>query len=339
LGNLRQVEGADGRQIEYVIDGRNRRMGKKVDGKLVQDFLYQGSLNPVAELDGDYQVVAQFVYGAKINVPDYMIKAGKTYRIISDHLGSPRLVVDVSEGVMVQRLDYDAFGNVIFDSNPGFQPLGFAGGLYDVDTGLFRFGARDYDAGVGRWTSKDPILFAGWDANLYGYVANDLVNWIDPYGLYSYNEFLVDASNLSAGFGDTIWSGLTDRIRDRMGTNRFVDKCSGFYTIGKVGGITWSVVSIWIGGLYGGSNSGFWSGKAEMARAVIYGTTLEKTLIGSILNKFGDKIPYTVWKIASTTFAGNAKGIATKVGVKQGNIWMIEKLILELRKIPIRYIP
>ena len=41
------------------------------------------------------------------------------------------------------------------DTNPGFQPFGFAGGLYDPDTGLVRFGARDYDAETGRWTSKE----------------------------------------------------------------------------------------------------------------------------------------------------------------------------------------
>ena len=51
-----------------------------------------------------------------------------------------------------------------------------------------------------------------------------------------------------------------------------------------------------------------------MARAANYGTTLEKTLIGSILNRFGDKVPYSVWKAASATFAGNAKGTAIKVG-------------------------
>ncbi len=45
-----------------------------------------------------------------------------------------------------------------------------------------RFGARDYDAEVGRWTAVDPILFAGGDTNLYGYVLNDPVNWSDPTG-------------------------------------------------------------------------------------------------------------------------------------------------------------
>jgi hypothetical protein len=46
-----------------------------------------------------------------------------------------------------------------------------------------RFGARDYDAETGRWTAKDPILFAGGDTNLYGYVLNDPISYIDPRGL------------------------------------------------------------------------------------------------------------------------------------------------------------
>jgi uncharacterized protein RhaS with RHS repeats len=46
-----------------------------------------------------------------------------------------------------------------------------------------RFGARDYDPQTGRWTSKDPIRFAGGDANLYGYVLGDPMNYVDLYGL------------------------------------------------------------------------------------------------------------------------------------------------------------
>ncbi|PHQ91688.1 MAG: hypothetical protein COB42_02990 [Sulfurimonas sp.] len=42
--------------------------------------------------------------------------------------------------------------------------------MYDPHTQLTRFGARDYDPETARWTSKDPIQFAGGDANLYGYV-------------------------------------------------------------------------------------------------------------------------------------------------------------------------
>jgi len=111
-----------------------------------------------------------------------MIKGGVTYRIIADHLGSPRLVVNTANGLVIQRMDYDAFGNVITDTNPGFQPFGFAGGLYDRDTKLVRFGARDYDAETGRWTAKDPILFEGGLANLYSYVGADPVNLQDADG-------------------------------------------------------------------------------------------------------------------------------------------------------------
>jgi RHS repeat-associated protein len=72
---------------------------------------------------------------------------------------------------------------VVKDTNPGFQPFGFAGGLYDSETGLTRFGARDYDAETGRWLSKDPIGFKGGSTNLYTYAGNDPINAIDPYGL------------------------------------------------------------------------------------------------------------------------------------------------------------
>ena len=98
-------------------------------------------------------------------------------------MGSVRLVVDAATGVIAQRIDYDEFGRVLADTNPGFQPFGFAGGLYDPDTGLVRFGHRDYDTEVGRWTAKDPVQFLGGDSNLYTYAENDPVNRIDPIGL------------------------------------------------------------------------------------------------------------------------------------------------------------
>ncbi|MDR2790149.1 MAG: RHS repeat-associated core domain-containing protein, partial [Campylobacteraceae bacterium] len=62
-------------------------------------------------------------------------------------------------------------------------PIGFAGGLYDKDTKLTKFGYREYDSNTGRWTTKDPIDFQGGDSNLYGYVLGDPVNFVDPEGL------------------------------------------------------------------------------------------------------------------------------------------------------------
>ena len=74
-----------------------------------------------------------------------MVRGGVTYRVVTDHLGSPRIVINTSSGAVAQRMDYDEWGNVLNDSNPGVQPFGFAGGMYDKDSGLTRFGARDYE--------------------------------------------------------------------------------------------------------------------------------------------------------------------------------------------------
>ena len=189
LGNLRGVTLPNGMEIDYVVDALGRRTGKKVDGILEQGLLYKDALNPIAELDSSGNVVSRFVYGSRFNVPDYFTSnkadgsTWVTYRIISNHLGSPRLVVNTETGEVIQRIDYDEFGRVFEDTNPGFQPFGFAGGIYDADTGLVRFGVRDYSAEEGRWLSKDPILFWGGDTNLYGYLLGDPINWIDPSGL------------------------------------------------------------------------------------------------------------------------------------------------------------
>jgi len=183
LGNLRSVSLPGGVEVEYVVDGRNRRVGRKVNGAITQGFLYGNQLEPIAELDGSGNVVSRFVYASKAHVPDYMIKAGVSYRIVSDHLGSVRLVVNTLDGSITQRMEYNEFGIVTTDTNPGFQPFGFAGGIYDQHTKLTRFGARDYDAEIGRWTAKDPIRFHGASGNLYGYSMGDPANLLDPNGL------------------------------------------------------------------------------------------------------------------------------------------------------------
>jgi RHS repeat-associated protein len=118
-------------------------------------------------------------------MPVAVTTEGVTYYLAYDQVGSLRIVAD-SAGDVVKRIDYDSFGNIIEDTAPAFKiPFGFAGGSHDRDTGLVRFGFRDYDPDVGRWTAKDPIGFAGGDTDLYGYVLNDPVNTVDPIGLLS----------------------------------------------------------------------------------------------------------------------------------------------------------
>jgi RHS repeat-associated protein len=184
FGNLRGVTLPGGTAISYVIDGQNRRVAKKVNGVLVESFLYRNPLQPVVWFDGSGAVKAQFVYGTRINVPEYMVVGTASYRFITDQVGSVRLVVNASTGVVAQRIDYDEFGNVVADSSPGLQPFGFAGGLRDIDTSLIRFGLRDEDTLTGRWTTKDLMGFEA-GLNFYEYAGNDPVNRADPAGLYA----------------------------------------------------------------------------------------------------------------------------------------------------------
>ncbi|MFN7963315.1 MAG: RHS repeat-associated core domain-containing protein [Thermoanaerobaculia bacterium] len=245
-GVLLSTDLPGGVALTYLHDAANRRVGKKINGTRVQGFLWSGG-RVVAELDGAGNLLTTFVYAAKAHVPSYLVKGGIPYRLITDHLGAVRLVVNATTGEIAQQLEYSAFGRLLFDSNPGFQPFAFAGGLYDRHTGLVRFGARDYDPETGRWTAKDPIGFGGGDSNLYGYVVDDPVNLLDPAGADWIEEALTFLSDLSAGFGDYISFGATERVRRGLNINGVVDPCSGAYLLGRFGGILHVGASLAVG--------------------------------------------------------------------------------------------
>jgi RHS repeat-associated protein len=188
LGNLLSVTLPSGTAITYLVDGQNRRVGKRVNGTLVKQWLYKDGLRPVAELNGSGAVVARFVYASDRSTPDFIVRGGNRYRVLTDQLGSPRMAVNVTNSSDVPfRAEYTAFGvqTMLSGTAADWMPFGFAGGVSDPETGLVRFGARDYDANVGRWTAKDPIRFEGAQENLYLYVGGDPVNQVDPLGLFA----------------------------------------------------------------------------------------------------------------------------------------------------------
>ena len=247
FGNLTGAATEDGDQITYKLDSDANRATREVNGQLQSRYIYaRGIQGPIAELAGDNTVKARYVYGTRSIVPDYMVKNGNTYRLLTDQLGSVRLVVDASSGAVAQEIEYDPFGAVIRDTNEGFQPFGFAGGLYDSATGLTHFGAREYDARMGRWTASDPISFSGGDTNLYGYVLADPVNFLDPAG----TDLINAISQAFMGFGDALTLGGSSWLRDHLGLGHVVDECAWTYQAGG-----WAAVLVPIPGL----------GKAKLA--------------------------------------------------------------------------
>jgi RHS repeat-associated protein len=304
LGSLRSVLLPDGRSVTYTVDGAGRRVRKLVNGTPAQGYLYRDGLRVVAELDGQSDVVARYVWGTRANIPDYVVKGGSTYRIISDHLGSPRLLVDTQSGNIVWQANYDAWGNqTMVTGQADFIPFGFAGGLADPDTRLIRFGARDYDPRVGRWTAKDPLLFGGGSTNLYEYCGGDPVNCIDPNGMLDGvpdwllyledNGWLQMSGDFFAGVASALTLGFSDDLLDAADLSRFGDKESTARFVGEVGGTALQFAA-------GAEAAEF----AVEGRELKYGKDLRVAPFG---NRTGDKLGR--WPHYHRRGIGNGQGI------------------------------
>jgi len=88
---------------------------------------------------------------------------------------------------------FDPFGalraTATADSADTYDPIGFGGqhGYYRDYAGLYLLTHRYYDAGAGRFVTRDPIGYTG-GINLYGFTGNNPVNESDPEGTQAYGN-------------------------------------------------------------------------------------------------------------------------------------------------------
>jgi RHS repeat-associated protein len=172
-----------GSVVSYMYDSGNRLIGRTQNGVTTQ-YVY-ANLNSKFQLSASRSgnVTSFYFYDTFGNLMG-MERGGVRYSILTDLVGSPRIVLN-EQGVTVKQINYSAFGEILSDSNTNFElPIGFAGGIVDTETKLVKFGYRDYDPSVGRWTARDPILFEGGQGNLYVYVGNSPLMYRDPEGLW-----------------------------------------------------------------------------------------------------------------------------------------------------------
>lgn len=190
-GELRQVI-AGGKSISYTYDGLGRRVGRSLNTGTAGAPVIHKELYLYGNLSSPFQVTALIsssgtesrYYYDENNFLMAIQQGADWYYVATDHLGTPR-VISNAEGIVIKVMEYDSYGKLIFDSNPGFYLLiGYAGGIADPDNKLVHFGLRDYDPEAGRWTARDPIFFNGKQGNLYVYVGNNPVNLHDPTGLF-----------------------------------------------------------------------------------------------------------------------------------------------------------
>jgi RHS repeat-associated protein len=175
--------------VTYGYDAAGRRVSRTV-GATTTQYLY-GSMTNAVELTASKQggVTTTYRYDAAGDLAA-IERGANRYLVATDAVGSPIAVYDAATGAAVVQRTYDAFGRLTSESDSLGLPVGYAGGLTDPVTHLVRFGARDYDPDLGRFTAPDPTLFASGQFNLYAYVADDPVDGTDPRGLDESNQCL-----------------------------------------------------------------------------------------------------------------------------------------------------
>ena len=97
----------------------------------------------------------------------------------TDILGSIRNVTD-KYGAVQADYSYDAFGNPYLGNLENDIAFGYCGKVYDIGTGLYDYGFRDYSPVSARFTTVDPIRDG---SNWFSYVVNDPLNYVDYLGL------------------------------------------------------------------------------------------------------------------------------------------------------------
>jgi RHS repeat-associated protein len=178
-GRLTDASLSNGQNIDYGYDALGRRNSRTV-GSTTTSFLY----------DGDDVVLDLHAGGATVdylngpNIDDKLRQTTQTASalyFLQNHLHSTLALTD-SGGGLVERSNYEGFGA---SGGSGLTRFTYTGREADPLSGLMYNRARWYDPQQGRFLSEDPIGMLG-GLNLYGYTANNPINFSDPFGLEVY---------------------------------------------------------------------------------------------------------------------------------------------------------
>jgi RHS repeat-associated protein len=149
----------------------------------VQHYAWLGG-NLYADQDSSGSVDMRYVTG--VQADQLLAREDDDFHVrwfLTDHLGSVRVVTDNFAGNAVDRITYDAYGNITNETNAAAGGrIKFTGRELDATTELQFNRDRYYDSLTGRWTSEDREGFGAGDLNLQRYVGNDPVNATDPSG-------------------------------------------------------------------------------------------------------------------------------------------------------------
>ncbi len=164
--------------VRYVYDALGRRVRRHIAGSKENTKFTYDSQDVL--LDDDSGTQTKYLNGIGIDNKLRQTVGSNASYFLSDHLGSTNGLAN-SSGSLTASNSYDSFGSALNGSFP--TRYQYTGREADSFTGFQFSRARSYDPKLGRFLSEDPIGFAGGDVNLYGYVRNNSVNFVDPSGL------------------------------------------------------------------------------------------------------------------------------------------------------------
>jgi len=187
-GRLASVTAGNQSLAQYSYDAFGHRLAKNGSTTGLTLFQYDNGGHLLEENDGQGNARADYIYLDGRPVAE--IAAGKLYFLHDDRLGTPQAATDGSLNV-AWLANYQPFGSLTTAASQTSllgQDLRFPGQEFDLETGLYHNGFRDYVPGLGRYAESDPIGLAS-GLNAYGYVESNPIRMTDSPGLYPLDGF------------------------------------------------------------------------------------------------------------------------------------------------------
>jgi RHS repeat-associated protein len=145
------------------------------------NYLYDGA-NSVEETDGAGSRLTGYVQEPRVDGL-LALQSGTTTTYHHGDALDTVTSLSGSTGALANTYIFDSLGVSTASTGGGANVLRFADGELDTETGLYHVRSRYYSAQLGRFISEDPLGFQGDDVNFYGYVRNQPIDYVDPFGL------------------------------------------------------------------------------------------------------------------------------------------------------------
>lgn len=185
------ITSVDGGSIRYFYDAEGNRIRKQMKDGNHEYIWWNDQLMAERGPDGvwtDYVYVNGGRFASIRSGSNPSKSTGDVAFFVTSAVGASRMNVSAG-GVVLAKGTFSAFGKPATVASGGAEIISFSDEVHDPETGLDTYKFRSYNPRLGRWMSPDPssLHFASMGNpqtyNLYAYVVNDPLKYVDSLGL------------------------------------------------------------------------------------------------------------------------------------------------------------